>query len=140
MNTRSSCSDSPPPSRQRLAQLVYFEYRSLVMRRLDVTAEWRGLEWTGDASCTYKDGAADGEACSQCPVTGECLAAAMATDDIAGWRGGLSRPDRECLWAGMERTYRDVCDLELMGIDTNRATTHRHADRARRDTENGQRA
>jgi hypothetical protein len=72
------------------------------------------------------------------PVTGECLAAAIATDDLAGWRGGLSRPDRECLWAGMQRTYRDICDLELMRIDTHRATKQRPADRARRHTENGQ--
>ena len=114
MEHQPSCVDSPPPSRQRLAQLVYFEYRSMVMRRLEVTAEWR------------------------CPVTGECLAA-IATDDIAGWRG-LSRCDRECLWAGMERTYRDVCDLELMRIDTNRATNHTRADRAREDTEDGQRS
>ena len=30
------------------------------MRRLDVTAEWRGQEWTTDAMCTHEDGAADG--------------------------------------------------------------------------------
>ena len=47
MEHQPSRVDSPPPSRQRLADLVVFEYRSLVMRRLDVTAEWRGLEWTG---------------------------------------------------------------------------------------------
>ena len=141
MNTNPSCSDdSPPPSRVRLAQLVHFEYRSLAMRRLGVTAEWRSLEWTADAVCTYNDGTAIGEACSQCPVTGECLAAAIATDDIAGWRGGLSRSDRECLWAGMERTYRDVCDLELMRIDTDRTPNHRIADRTRHNTENGQRS
>jgi len=137
MEHQPSCVDSPPPSRQRLARLVYFEYRSRVMRRLEVAAEWRGLEWTGDAACTYKDGASGGEACSRCPVTGECLAAALATDDIAGWRGGLSRSDRECLWAGMERTYRDVCDLELMRVDTNRVTNHTHADRTRHDYGNG---
>ena len=141
MEHQPSCVDSPPPSRQRLAELVYFEYRSMVMRRLDVTAEWRGLEWTADAACTSKYGAADGQACSRCPVTGECLAAAIATDDLAGWRGGLSRSDRECLWAGMERTYRDVCDLELMRIDTNRATTHHtRADRKRRNIDDGQRS
>ena len=51
--------DSPPPSGQHLAQLVSFEYRSPVMRRLDVTAEWRGQEWTTDAMCAHEDGAAD---------------------------------------------------------------------------------
>lgn len=140
MEHQSSHVDSPPPSRQRLADLVVFEYRSLVIRRLDVTANWRGLEWTGDAACTSKDVAADGEACSRCPVTGECLAAAIATDDIAGWRGGLSRTDRERLWAGMERTYRDGCDLQLMRIDTHRATKRTRTDRARRDAEDGQRS
>jgi hypothetical protein len=140
MKHQSSRVDSPPPSRQRLADLVVFEYRSLVMRRLAVSAEWRGLEWTGDAACTYKDGA-DGHVCSRCPVTGECLAAAIATDDLAGWCGGLSRSDRERLWAGMERTYRDVCDLEPMRIETNRATTHHtRADRKRRNIEDGQRS
>jgi hypothetical protein len=114
MQHQPSSVDSPPPSRQRLAELVYFEYRSMVMRRLDVTAEWRGLEWTADAACASKDGAADGQACSRCPVTGECLAAAM------------------------ERTYRDVCDLELMRVDTNRATNHTHVDRSRHDYENGE--
>lgn len=137
MQHQPSHVNSPPLSRQRLAELVYFEYRSMVMRRLDVTAEWRGLEWTADAACTSKYGAADGQACSRCPVTGECLAAAIATDDIAGWRGGLSRSDRECLWAGMERTYRDVCDLERMRVATNRVTNHTHADRTRYDYENG---
>jgi hypothetical protein len=133
----SSSDDSPPPSRALLAQMVYFEFRSMVMRRLEVTAEWRGLEWTTDAVCTYNDGTANGEACARCPVTGECLAAAIATDDIADWRGGLSRADRECLWAGMERTYRDVCDLELMRTDPLRATRHRHP---HRNTKNGQRS
>lgn len=140
MNTNPSWSDdSPPPPRARLAQLMSFEYRSLVMRRLDVTAEWRGLDWTADAVCTYGVGAANGAACSRCPVAGECLAAAIATDDPAGWRGGLSRDDRECLWAGMERTYRDVSDLELMRIDTRRASRPRPPGRARPNMEDGQR-
>ena len=140
MNTNpSSRDDSPPPSRVRLAQLVSFEYRSLVLRRLDVTVEWRGLEWTEDAVCTYNAGTANGAACSRCPVAGQCLAAAIATDDIAGWRGGLSRADRECLWAAMERTYRDLFDLELMRVDTNRATHHARADRARENSGDGQR-
>ena len=137
MQHQPSRIDSPPTSRQRLADLVVFECRTLVMRRLDVTAEWRALEWTADAACTSTDGAADGQACSRCPVAGECLAAAIATDDIGGWRGGLSRPDRQCLWAGMERAYRDVCDLELMRIDTGRATHHARADRARKVAEGG---
>jgi hypothetical protein len=34
-------------SRQRLVDLVVFEYRSLVVRTLGVTAEWWVLEWMG---------------------------------------------------------------------------------------------
>lgn len=141
MNTDTSSSEnSPPPSRVLLARWVYFEYRAMIMRRLDVTAEWRSLEWTADAVCTYNAGTASGEACSRCPVTSECLAAAIATDDIADWRGGLNRTDRECLWAGMERTYRDVCDLETMRSATQRQTKRRHSDRTRQSSENGPRS
>ena len=38
---------------------------------------------------------------------------------------------------GFERTYRDLCDLELMRVDTHRATRHRHP---HRNTENGHRS
>ena len=60
------------------------------------------------------------ELCGRCPVVAECLAAAVASDDRAEWRGGLNRADRERLWAGLERTYRDVRDLELMRLDVSR--------------------
>lgn len=108
--------ESEPVSRDRLVDLVVFEYRSLVVRRLGVTAEWRVLEWTDSAACADET-EATAETCQRCPVVGECLAAALASDDRAEWRGGLSRDDREHLWAGMERTYREVRDLELMRLD-----------------------
>lgn len=108
--------ESSPVSRDRLVDLVVFEYRSLVVRRLGVTAEWRVLEWTDSAACADEP-EATASTCRRCPVVGECLAAALASDDRAEWRGGLSRDDREHLWAGMERTYRDVRDLELMRFD-----------------------
>lgn len=111
--------DNPPVSRQRLIDLVVFEYRSLVVRRLGVTAEWRVLEWTDSAACADQPAATEGM-CRRCPVIGECLAAAIASDDRAEWRGGLSRADREVLWSGMERTYREVRDLELMRLDVDR--------------------
>lgn len=111
--------DSPRLWRQRLVDLVVFEYRSLVVQRLGVTAEWRGLEWTDDAACANHPGST-AQLCRRCPVTAQCLAAAVASDDPAACRGGVSRPDRECLWSGMERTYRDVRDLELMRLDTGR--------------------
>ena len=111
--------ESPPLSRQRLVDLVVFEYRSLVVRRLGVTAEWRVLEWTDSAACTDQDEATP-TMCGRCPVLAECLAAAVASDDRAEWRGGLNRSDREHLWAGLERTYREVRDFELMRLDVNR--------------------
>lgn len=104
--------------RQRLVDLGVFEYRSLVVRRLRVPAEWRVLEWTDSAACS--DSEATPATCERCPVRAECLAAALASDDRAEWRGGISRADREQLWTGLERTYREVRDFELMRLDVSR--------------------
>lgn len=106
-------------SRQRLVDLVVFEYRSLVVRRLGVTAEWRVLEWTDSAACADQP-QVNHQTCIRCPVAAECLAAAIATDDPAEWRGGVNRDDREHLWQGLERTYREVRDFELMRLDVTR--------------------
>ncbi|WP_168207372.1 WhiB family transcriptional regulator [Microlunatus elymi] len=111
--------ETGPVDRQRLVDLAVFEYRSLVVRRLGVTAEWRVLEWIDSAACRGSSEVCV-EMCQRCPVAGECLAAAIASDDRAEFRGGLSRDDREHLWTGMERTYREVRDLELMRLDVNR--------------------
>ena len=108
--------DSPPVERTRLEDLVVFEYRALVVRRLGVTAEWRVLEWTTKTACRDR-AAATLPVCHRCPVVAQCLAAAVATDDKAEWRGGLSRSDRQLLWQGLERTYREVRDFELMRLD-----------------------
>ena len=113
----SSGGDSAPLSRQRLVDLVVFEYRARVMLRLGVTADWRGLDWTDKAACTSHD-VATPQLCARCPVAAPCLAAAVASDDRAEWRGGLDRSDRDCLWTGLERSYHDVCDLELMRLDS----------------------
>lgn len=108
--------DTAPVSRQRLLDLVVFEYRSLAIRRLGVTAEWRVLEWTESAACDGQS-EATAEMCSRCPVVAECLAAAIASGDRAEWRGGLNLEDRDRLWTGLDRTYREVRDLELMRLD-----------------------
>lgn len=118
MNTSHSTA-SEPVDPQRLVDLVVFEYRSLVVRRLGVTAEWRVLEWTDAAACVDQP-AATTELCGRCPVVAECLAAALASDDRSEWRGGIERADREQLWADLERTYREVRDFELMRLDVNR--------------------
>jgi hypothetical protein len=107
---------SEPVDRHRLVDLVVFEYRSLVVRRLRITAEWRVLEWIESAACGSQQAATE-DTCTHCPVTAECLAAALASDDAAEWRGGLSRAAREELWIGMEQTYREVRDLELLRLD-----------------------
>ena len=125
---------SPPLDRERLRDLVVFEYRALVVRRLGVTAEWRVLEWTAKAACRNR-AAATPPVCRRCPVVAECLAAAVATDDKAEWRGSLSRSDREHLWEGLERTYREVRDFELMRLDVNSLV--RHPSAASAHAENG---
>lgn len=116
MNDSADQTVSGPVDRQRLADLVVFEYRSLVVRRLGVTAEWRVLEWVDSAACA-DSAEATRSLCARCPVRAECLAAALASDDHAEWRGGIDRADREHLWAGLERTYREVRDLELLRFD-----------------------
>lgn len=118
MSAHTTDASSPPLERDRLKDLVVFEYRALVVRRLGVTAEWRVLDWTVRAAC-HDRAAATPPVCRRCPVIAECLAAAIATDDRAEWRGGLSRSDREHLWSGLERTYREVRDFELMRLDVN---------------------
>lgn len=123
MDARCNETDSPPLERERLLDLVVFEYRSLVVRRLGVTAEWRALEWTESGACSSSDSATS-DTCHRCPVVAECLAAALATDDRAEWRGRRSRSDREQLWSGLERTYREVRDFELMRLDV-REIVHR---------------
>ena len=79
--TNQTSGESPALSRQRLVDLVVFEYRSLVVRRLGVTAEWRVLEWTDAAACANQDEATL-DMCQRCPVAAECLAAAVASDTV----------------------------------------------------------
>lgn len=111
--------DSAPVSRRRLDGLAVLEYRTTVVDRLGVTAEWRGLDWTDQAACADHLSSTS-RLCGRCPVVAECLAAAVTTDDHAEWRGSLSRGDREHLWAALERTYLEVRDLELMRMDVSR--------------------
>lgn len=56
-------------SRDRLVDLVVFVYRSLVIRRLGVTAEWRVLEWIDFAACADQTEATP-DTCQRCPVMG----------------------------------------------------------------------
>ena len=131
--------DSTPATRRRLEQFTVFEYRSLVVARLGVTVEWRGLDWTDRAACAGHAESTPG-LCGRCPVAGECLAAAVTTDDTAEWRGSLSRADREHLWAAMERTHRDLRDLELMRMDAGRLPRRPALQRLDHRYPNGQRS
>ena len=139
MDSESDRPDSGPVDHQRLVDLVVFEYRSLVVRRLGVTAEWRVLEWTDSAACADRPEATP-DLCGRCPVIAECLAAAIASDDRAEWRGGIDRADREHLWAGLERTYREVRDFELMRLDVNRLAGRAGLRRSAPVMRNGNRA
>ena len=47
-------------------------------------------------------GTAD-QACRRCPVRAPCLAAAIAIDDPAEWRGGIHRDERDVLWENSNR-------------------------------------
>ena len=59
--------DSTLIMRRRLEELAVFEYRSVVVARLGVTAEWRGLDWTNRAACAGHP-AATARLCGRCPV------------------------------------------------------------------------
>ena len=116
--------DGRPISRRRLHDLISFEYRSTALLRLGVTAEWRYLDWINAAACTSPDTKPHAATervtettCARCPVAAHCLAAAIATDDTAPWRGGLDRTDRERLWTGLDRTYQNLRDFEAMRLD-----------------------
>ncbi len=50
----------------------------------------------------------------------EVHAAVPAVGRSGRGRGGMNRSDREQLWSGLERTYREVRDFELMRLDVNR--------------------
>lgn len=103
------------PSKYDLLRLVLFEYRSLVVRRLRILEEWRVLEWATQAEC--RDGTPPSlPVCTRCPVCEQCLAAAIANDDPAEWRGGVDRVGREHLWMDMEQIYREVRDVELVPL------------------------
>src|SRR4051812_50126170 len=88
---RTDVGRDAPLDHRRLLNLVVFEYRSSVVARLGVMADWRVLEWTGSAACTGRE-PATAKICERCPVAAECLAAAITGDDQAEWRGGPNPP------------------------------------------------
>ena len=99
-----------------IRDLVRFEYRSMVIRQLQVTIEWQHLEWLDLAACRRTD-AATRQSCIGCPVRAQCLAAALAIDDPAEWRGAVSRQEREELWERLESIFLDLRDCNFMHMD-----------------------
>ncbi len=85
MDSHPDQSESAPVDRQRLLDLVVFEYRSLVVRRLAVTSEWRVLEWTDAAACGEQP-AATPELCNRCPVVAQtppsCLTRSIRSQNL----------------------------------------------------------
>lgn len=79
-----------------IRELVQFEYRSMVIRQLQVTVGWQQIEWLDQAACSPSD-VATRQICAGCPVRAPCLAAALAVDDPAPWRGGVNKNEREAL-------------------------------------------
>lgn len=104
-----------PPDQDLLRHLVSYEYRSMVIRQLQITVEWQSIEWLDLAAC--REAAATQQTCRRCPVRAPCLAAAIAIDDPAGWRGGVTRDERIGLWEQLESAFQNLRDLEFTRLD-----------------------
>jgi hypothetical protein len=96
--------------------LVQFEYRSMVIRQLQVTVEWQQIEWLDQAACS-RSGTATRQTCADCPVRAQCLTLALAVDDPDIWRGGICRSEREELWVRLESLFTDLQDRSFMRLD-----------------------
>jgi WhiB family transcriptional regulator, redox-sensing transcriptional regulator len=104
------------PDRRLIADLVGFEYRSMVLRQLQVTVEWQQTEWLDYAACR-RTGQATRSTCTACPVRAQCLTAAIAIDDPAEWRGAVNRAEREELWEQPEAAFNELRDRDFMQLD-----------------------
>lgn len=105
-----------PPDPHLLRQLVDWEYRSMVIRQLQITVEWQSIEWLDLAACR-NEAAATHTACCRCPVRAPCLAAAITIDDSATWRGGVTRDERIALWEELESAFFRLRDLDFTQLD-----------------------
>lgn len=57
------------------------------------------------------------DTCAGCPVSAECLSAALAADDEAEWRGGVSPEERRHLWQALEQAFVTLRDRDFMHLD-----------------------
>jgi hypothetical protein len=88
-------------NREGLGEFARVEYRQMVLEHSDLPASWRNLGWLDRAACRYVL-APDHGMCEACPVSRDCLAAALLLDDQARLRGGLVRSERVELWTVLE--------------------------------------
>ena len=100
-----------------IRSLVEFEYRSMVIRQLQITVEWQQIEWLDQASCLPYGLIATQRTCARCPVRSPCLAAALAVDDPAPWRGGICQEERTELWQHLESVFTSLQDCGFMRLD-----------------------
>ena len=100
-----------------LRDLVEFEYRSMVIRQLQITVEWQQIEWLDQAACSLSGVVATQQTCACCPVRAPCLAAALAASDPAPWRGGICHSEREELWEYLESVFTALRDSSFMHLD-----------------------
>jgi hypothetical protein len=108
--------DASAPDPRMICNLVGYEYRSMVIRQLQVTVEWQQTEWLDLAACRTT-GVATRQTCRGCPVRAHCLAAALVLDDTADWRGGLNPAERHSLWNRLEHTFQQLRDHDFMQLD-----------------------
>jgi hypothetical protein len=88
-------------NREGLTGFARVEYRQLVLQHSDLPASWRNLGWLDRAACRYVL-APDHGMCEACPVSRDCLTAALLLDDQALLRDGLDRSERVDLWMVLE--------------------------------------
>src|SRR4051812_35920785 len=105
-----------PPDPDLIRHLVGYEYRSMVIRPVQITVEWQSIEWLDLAGCRTV-GTATQQTCLRCPVRAPCLAAAISIDDQAQWRGGVSRDERVTLWQQLETVFLNLRDHDFTRLD-----------------------
>jgi hypothetical protein len=116
IQTMNAGTATATPDRRLIAGLVAVEYRSMVLRQLQVTVDWQQTEWLDYAACR-RTGQATRSTCAACSVRAQCLTAALAIDDPAEWRGAVSRAEREELWERLEAAFNELRDRDFMQLD-----------------------
>lgn len=103
----------------RLLGISADTYRSLVVRRLNIARERRGIGWLSAIICSHPLANSE-EDCARCETWARYLSLAFAEDDVnvpegapRVWRSSESVH----LWLGLESVDGDARDLELVRLD-----------------------